>query len=84
MLSVEAGVVFGTQFAEFVRDDTAVLIADQVTIRDGDGEAFETVTELESAAGRSVKWITSRGRWIQIQLDSGVVGWVPTDTVVTI
>ena len=75
---------FGSKFTEFVRDDTAVLVVDQVTLRDGDGEAFGTVTELASAAGRPVKCIASRGRWIQIQLDNGTVGWVPADTAVTI
>ncbi|MEE2938650.1 MAG: BatD family protein [Planctomycetota bacterium] len=81
---VEAGIVFGSKFTEFVRDDTAVLVVDQVTLRDGDGESFGTVTELASAAGRPVQCVASRGRWIQIQLANGTVGWVPADTAVTI
>ncbi|MDA9858636.1 BatD family protein [Rubripirellula sp.] len=84
LVLVEAGIVFGSKFTEFVRDDTAVLVVDRVTLRDGDGEAFGTVIELASAAGRPVKCIASRGRWIQIQLDNGTVGWVPADTAVTI
>ncbi len=63
--------------ADFLRDDTVVLLADQVAVRQGDGEEFEAVTELKSAAGRQVKRLAERGDWIEIELPSGVVGWIP-------
>ena len=76
--------MYSTMVNEYLQDDLAVLVVDRVTLREGDGEEFSVIREIDSATGRRVNWNAERGDWLQIELPTGVVGWVRRDTAVTI
>ena len=61
---------------EFVRDDTAVLVAAEVSIRSGDGSEFAEITALSSAEGRVVRVLDRRDNWVRIGLKGGTTGWI--------
>jgi len=84
LLSVVLGAIYLTDVSRWVRHNTAVLIADQVTIREADGSEFESVADLSDASGRVVDLRARRGDWMQIELPSGVIGWVHRDTAIAI
>jgi len=64
--------------AQFVRDDIAVLVSRDVSIRRGDGPEFAELRALSDAEGRVVKILDRRDDWIRIRVD-GDTGWIPAD-----
>jgi tetratricopeptide (TPR) repeat protein len=68
------------RIAEFVRDDTAVLVIPELSVREGDGTEFAEITALSDAEGRLVKVLDQRGDWMRISLDSGTTGWIPLES----
>jgi hypothetical protein len=68
------------RIAEFVRDDTGVLVIPELSVREGDGTEFAEITALSDAEGRLVKVLDQRGDWMRISLDSGTTGWIPVES----
>jgi tetratricopeptide (TPR) repeat protein len=66
--------------APVLRDDIGVLVEAEVTVYQGDGTEFPTVTKLSNAEGRLVKVLAARGDWVQLESDS-TIGWVPRRTI---
>jgi hypothetical protein len=67
---------YSLRVAEYVRDDTAVLVAAEVSLRSGDGSEFAEFTTLSSAEGRLVQVLDRRDSWVRIGLDGGTTGWI--------
>ena len=60
--------------AQFVRDDTAVLVVPDVSLRADDG-----IKLLSNAEGRVVKVLARRDHEIRIGLGGGKTGWIPIE-----
>ncbi|TWU39948.1 Tetratricopeptide repeat protein [Novipirellula aureliae] len=54
----------------------AVIVADDVSLRAGDGDQFDSVLSAASSQGQRVEMLATRGDWTQIRTDDGHVGWV--------
>ncbi|MEM8670643.1 MAG: BatD family protein [Planctomycetota bacterium] len=76
------GYLIGIQ--EFVRDGNAVLVAEDVTVRSGDGDEFDSLMELANASGSLVRCVADRENWLQIELPNGTRGWIRRDMAITI
>ncbi len=59
----------------------AVIVADAVSLRAGDGEQFDEVVSVETAQGHRVEMLGQRGRWSQIRTADGHTGWIESDDV---
>ena len=59
----------------------AVVVADEITLRQGDGEQFAEITKINSSAGATYRMLTTRGGWVQVQMPSGQRGWLPRTAV---
>ena len=69
---------------ETVANRLGIVVADQLVLRAGNGEHFETVSTVDSAEGHSVKVISRRADWIQIETAKGKVGWVSAKRIVEV
>ncbi len=69
---------------ESVANKLGIVVADQLVLRAGNGEHFETVSTVDSAEGHSVKVIGRRAGWIQIETTKGKVGWVSAKRIVEV
>ncbi|TWT75079.1 BatD family protein [Allorhodopirellula solitaria] len=58
------------------RPYSAVIVADEVSLRAGDGDDYEPIAALSAAAGQRVETIAQRGQWTCIRTESGDQGWV--------
>jgi hypothetical protein len=76
-----ASALLGMQVHAFYRPQHAVVTVDQVQVRRGDGDSFETVQTMASAKGRVVRWIKQRPGWVQIEISPDVQGWVPSESL---
>ena len=56
-----------------------VVIADEVVVRKGDGQAYEPQFEQPLVEGVEFEVIERRHDWIHIRLADGQEGWVPLD-----
>ncbi len=54
-----------------------VIARDEVTLRKGNGEAYPPRAEAALNRGVEARLVFRRGGWLQIELGSGEVGWVP-------
>jgi len=59
----------------------AVVIADEVPLRSGDGDTYPSRYEQPVHAGAEVHVLTDRGGWSELELADGKSGWVPSETV---
>ena len=76
LVAFVSGGSYFLRVGEFVADTSGVLIGDSISVRTGDGESFPERTALSSADGTIVQVLDQRQDWIQIELKSGVQGWV--------
>jgi hypothetical protein len=60
-----------------------VVIAADVDLRTGNGNAFPTRIGARLPAGAEVRELGRRGGWVQIELPGSAVGWVPAGAVLT-
>jgi cytochrome c-type biogenesis protein CcmH/NrfG len=67
--------------AESTRPPDAVLVADAVELREGDGQTFDVVHRLEAAEGQAVRILSQRGGWWQVETAAGQTGWLPADVI---
>lgn len=59
-----------------------VLIADEVVIRKGDGDAYEPLFAQPLHQGTEFRVLDRRDRWVRIELPDGNQGWVRQDDAV--
>jgi hypothetical protein len=80
--------LFGGALAWQEADDRAeerhplvVIAQDGVLLRRGNGEAYPRRSDVPLPRGVEARWRFERGDWVQIELGSGEVGWVPREYV---
>ena len=56
--------------------DSAIVTAKQLDIRNGDGEDFSLVQSVKQASGNEVTVISERGDWVLIETPAQTQGWV--------
>ena len=59
----------------------AIIIADNIELKHGDGHEFKTVHAIESTAGLPAKVFTKRDTWAKVRLPDGAEGWLPLKDV---
>ena len=62
--------------SDFANGPMGVVVSDQLVLRSGNGDHFESLSTIESAQGHSVKVVKRRANWIEIETVDGQVGWV--------
>ena len=55
----------------------AIIIANNIELKQGDGHEFETVQAIESTAGGAAKVLAKRDTWAKVRLHDGAEGWLP-------
>ena len=77
--------MLGSGVLLFASDDRntsiAVAVVDQLEVRSGDGDEFETNFKLEPAIGWTLPVLNQRGDWLQISIPDSTsstkkTGWV--------
>lgn len=66
--------------AQAVRDG-AVVLADEVALRTGDGESYPARYENPIHSGAEVRVVEERAGWVDVELPDGKRGWVRADAV---
>ena len=59
----------------------AVVVSNDVTIREGDGANFPAVSQGQLREGQTVETGKRRGDWLQIRTENGQSGWLPSTAV---
>ena len=59
----------------------AVVVADRVTVRQGNADSFPPRLDAPLPRGAEVRPLGERGGWVQVELANGAVGWVPGGVV---
>jgi hypothetical protein len=70
-------ILIAQQQANARRGPLVVIAEDNVILRRGDGEAFPPRTDTTLPRGAETRLRRERGGWLQIELSSGEIGWVP-------
>lgn len=78
LLAILPAASYAIRVMPLARDGTAVLIADEIAIRSGDGNEFDVIENVESAEGDLVQVINQRRDWTEIEMPAGVRGWIPS------
>jgi hypothetical protein len=60
----------------------AVITADGIRLRRGDGTTYPPRYDARLRPGVEARLLHARGNWVQLELASGEVGWLPHDAVV--
>lgn len=55
----------------------AVVIANNQTLRQGRGDAYEPVLKQALGAGVELRILQTRGDWVEVRLPDGQSGWLP-------
>lgn len=63
------------------RHPLVVIAQDGVLLRRGNGEVYPRRSDVPLPRGVEARWRFERGDWVQIELGSGEVGWVPREYV---
>ncbi|WP_230274892.1 BatD family protein [Rhodopirellula halodulae] len=80
VMAALGGVVWWLATSAVSDKSIGYIVADQVTVRTGDGEAFPALVDWSETDGWSVQVVQSRGDWVLIRTPSAT-GWVPADTI---
>lgn len=61
-----------------------LIVADEATLRRGNAAAYPAPPRLDSPLpkGAEVRELARRGGWVQVQLTSGAVGWLPESATI--
>ena len=54
----------------------AIIVADQVALRAGDGPEFDTVASLEAADGMPIDVLDERAGWTKVKTQDEAEGWI--------
>jgi hypothetical protein len=65
--------------AEIARHPVVVLSEDGVLLRTGNGLSYPPRSEIPLNRGVEARLLFIRGDWLQIELGSGEIGWVPRE-----
>ncbi len=82
--AILVGFVSAGPYSQCLKDrgtHIAVVVSPSVTLREGDGENFATLTGAQSREGQAVELIKRRGNWLQVRTQSGQPGWLLDSTV---
>ncbi len=60
--------------------DAAVIVADEIALRTGDGTSYPERYENPVHAGAEVRLIEVRAGWVDIELPDGKRGWIPAES----
>ncbi len=63
------------------RRDAAVIVADEVEMRTGDGASYPARYENPVHSGAEVRVVEERAGWVHVELPDDKRGWVPTAAV---
>lgn len=55
----------------------AIITADSIELKFGDGDEFDTCQAVKSTAGQLVSVIAERDAWFKVQMRDGMEGWLP-------
>lgn len=61
--------------------DAAVVVADEIALRTGDGASYPERYENPIHAGAEVRVVEERAGWVDVELPDGKRGWVPAEAV---
>ena len=67
--------------AEQSEMDLAIVVANTIELKSGDGSEFNTELKLDAAAGKTVTIIGQRADWQKVRLPDGKTGWLPKTAV---
>ncbi len=70
------GISIGLELPDYNRHANGVLVADDVTVRKGNGEGYEPQFDRSLNEGVEFAVVEQRGGWIHIELPDGHTGWV--------
>jgi len=79
-----ASLILGTSVAVDLvqnRRSNAVIIADEVTVRSGNGNEFDLAIDRPLPSGVEVQVLEARGHWRLVKLPDGSVGWIPENSL---
>jgi hypothetical protein len=65
--------------ADFINRPVVVLSEDGVLLRTGNGLSYPPRSEIPLNRGVEARLLFVRGDWLQIELGSGEIGWVPRE-----
>lgn len=71
------GTLVALQFSQVWFPHHAVIVADEIQLRTGDGETFDIVQTIPNASGKIVRWKAERPGWVHVIADDGAEGWLP-------
>ncbi len=60
--------------------DRGVVVAEEVPLREGNGEGFAVISGRTLPEGSRFEVMEKRGNWIQVRTFDGIVGWLSADT----
>lgn len=84
VLLVGASALGGSAAVELLtqgRTTEAVVVADRVEVRAGDGMSYEPRYENPLHSGAEVEVTEERGGWVRIELGDGKSGWLPAAAI---
>jgi hypothetical protein len=61
--------------------DAAVVVADEIALRTGDGTSYPERYENPVHSGAEVRVVEERAGWVDVELSDGKRGWVPVEMV---
>lgn len=71
----------GIESTDLVARQDAVVLADEMPLRKGDGYAYPPRYENPLHTGAEVRIVEERGGWVRVVLPNGNEGWLPVSAV---
>jgi len=81
LLASAALVSLGIDAWQISHNRPAVIIAERVTARIGDGSSYAPAFNGELHAGTELNILNTRGAWSEIRLADGKTAWLPNDSL---
>ena len=66
-----------------LRQPVVTVVAAPVALRTGNGPSYPTRLPTTLNPGTEVRRLHERGGWVQVELDPGIVGWVPKSALLS-
>jgi hypothetical protein len=87
-VALAAGIGYYQQLREAAYDrdrPLVIVLEDSTPLYKGNGSSYPLHSEMPTLpAGLEARLLHIRGRWLQIELSSGDVGWVPESAVIAV
>lgn len=81
LVAVALGASVAVELHDRAQRRDAVVVADSVPLRAGDGRSYEARYENPVHSGTEVEVTEERAGWIEVRLPDGKSGWVPASAV---